>query len=237
MMRISNYREFGNTYKSNSVKSQSSSSAKSSAAVQKGYTDTSMESKLSVKAQEYLEKLRSEHDDMDFVIADLEHGDSAEEIFSKCKRPVNVIMSSDDIEKMARDEKYAAEKMQTVQTTVNMAIKICEQEGFLTGKANKNTGDQIINSLGAEFKDDGSVSLFAEMSKAFDKQKEQLDKLAEKRAANKKTYPQANSKEKTSGLKKTIVKADTMENLIKNIKSVDWSKIEEFKSRKFELKV
>ena len=97
--------------------------AKTTAAASKGAADTvdisqKNEEKLSSKAKEYLKSLREKYGDYDFLV-----GNSTDDLKTLSKsgsKEFSVIFSNAEIEKMATDEKYAAEKMQGVEGAVKM---------------------------------------------------------------------------------------------------------------------
>lgn len=192
------------------------------------------EDKLSEKAQNYLNNLRKKYGDYDFFI-----GNSTDELreLSKCgSKEFSVIFSKDEIERMATDEKYAAEKMQGVEGAVNMCRKICEEQGYVSAFDAFNAGNGTVNKVGIVSDDNGNMKLFAELEKTNEKQKERLEKSREKKAEAKKAEEKKASKknpyekkeEKT--VKRTTVEASSMEELIEKIKNVDWDSVPESKS-------
>ena len=109
--------------------------AKTTAAASKGAADTvdisqKNEEKLSSKAKEYLKSLREKYGDYDFLV-----GNSTDDLKTLSKsgsKEFSVIFSNAEIEKMATDEKYAAEKMQGVEGAVKMCRRICEENGYVS---------------------------------------------------------------------------------------------------------
>ena len=79
----------------------------------------SSEDKLSSKAKAYLENLRKTYGDYDFIIADA--GTDRKELLNQSDKENSVMFSSAELERMASDEDYAAEKMRNVQTIVDMS--------------------------------------------------------------------------------------------------------------------
>jgi len=88
---------------------------------------------------------------------------------------------------MAADEKYASEKMRRVETIVDMSDRICEQFGYERAWGKGSENDTIINKLAVSINDNGSMSIFVELEKMSEKQKDYIEKLREKRAEEKKT--------------------------------------------------
>ena len=144
----------------------------------------SSEDKLSSKAKNYFDNLRKTYGDYDFIVAD--DGDDRRALLDKSDKEFSVIFSSSELERMALDEKYASEKMRRVNTIVNMTDKICEQFGYERAWGKENENGAIINKLAVSVNDDGSMSIFAELEKMSEKQKDYIEKLREKRAEEKK---------------------------------------------------
>lgn len=180
-----------------------------------GQAIKSAEDKLSSKAKNYLESLRKTYGDYDFIIADA--GDDKRALLDKSDKEFSVILSSSELERMATDEKYASEKMRCVETIVDMSDRICKQFGYERTWGKDGGNDTIINKLAVSINDDGSMSIFAELEKMSEKQKDYIEKLREKRADEKKT---AEKEEK-----KVVLEASSEEELIEKIKNVDWNKV------------
>ena len=98
------------------------------------------------------------------------------------------------------------------------------------GKGSEN--DTIINKLAVSINDDGSMSIFAELEKMSEKQKDYIEKLREKRAEEKKTAEKSEEKkvnsykkDDTSSVKKVVVEASSEEELVEKINNVNWDKV------------
>lgn len=98
------------------------------------------------------------------------------------------------------------------------------------GEAGQN--DTIINKIGISINEDGSVSIFAELEKMTEKQKEYLEKLSEKRAEEKKEAEQSEEKKihfykkgDEASVKKVVVEASSEDELLEKICNVDWKKV------------
>ena len=104
----------------------------------------SSEEKLSKKAQDYLADLRSKHSDYDFIIAN--DSDDKKALVKQSTKSVSVVFSTAEMERMAKDEKYAAEKLRNVDTAVRNGNKIAEDYGAVYEKgSNQNSGLYSIN--------------------------------------------------------------------------------------------
>ena len=92
----------------------------------------------------------------------------------------------------------------------------------------KETGEEVTR-VGMTFDKDGNVSYFAEVEKISEKYKEHIEKGIEKRkeekaeAARKEDAATAHTPGK---VKKTTVYADSVDELLKKIREVDWDKID-----------
>ena len=190
----------------------------------------SSEDKLSSKAKNYLDNLRKTYGDYDFIVADA--GDDRRALLDKSDKEFSVIFSSSELERMASDEKYASEKMRCVNTIVNMNDRINEQFGFERAWGKGSENNTIINKLAVSINDNGSMSIFAELEKMSEKQKDYIEKLREKRSEEKKNSEKSEEKkvnsykkDDTSSVKKVVVEASSEEELIEKIKNVDWNKV------------
>ena len=212
----SNYSSYASGY------AGAADSRKKAAATQTGSIG---ESGLSQKAQALLEKLRKTYGDMDFMVADFDKGDNAKEILSRGTKDVSVIFSSSELEKMASDGKYEQEYMSQVQGAFLMSERINREFGLTSVSGQKN-GGVGINRIGISFNSDGTTSLFAELEKSSARQRERIEKAREEKRAERKekqdSYQRGNA-----GVKRTTVRADSMEELLEKIRGVDWDSVKE----------
>ena len=157
------------------------------------------EKNLSKAAQKLLKDLRGSRADMDFMVADFENGDNAKDILAQSDKEFTVIFSKEEMEKMASDPKYYAEKMHSVQGALRMSEEINAQFGFerAFGKTNgiksNVDGDMKITKLGISFNSDGSTTFFAQLEK--------------------------------SSVRKTTVQTNSKEELLDKIKNIKWDSI------------
>ncbi len=173
------------------------------------------EAQLSETAQVFLKKLRETYGSMDFFAADFGRGDNAKDILAGAKNEYSVILSIEELEKMAADEEYAAEYMQKVQGAVRMSEQINREFGFIS-ESGGMVGSTKVSKIGISLGGDGITTFFAELEKSSQQQKEQIeDAQEEKRAKERKRT------------ERTFVQADSIEELIHKIKNVDWSIIAE----------
>lgn len=181
--------------------------------------------KLSDKAQNLLDSLKKKYGNMDFMVADFKNDEEAKGILSRGTKEFSVLFSPDELEKMASDEKYLEEKIKGMEGAVRFSQRINDEFGF-ESVFQKNSGVEVTN-VGISYNDDGTMTYFAELEKVNEKQQERLENAREDKAEK---AEKANKNEKvskaTSSTKKTVVYADTEEDLLNKIYEIDWSKIE-----------
>ena len=217
-------------YYKNTVQQKKDSTVKEKNSTASEQAVKSSEDKLSSKAKNYLDNLRKTYGDYDFIVAD--EGDDRRALLDKSNKEFSVIFSTSELEKMATDEKYASEKMRRVETIVDMSDRICEQFGYERAWGKDSGNGTIINKLAVSINDDGNMSIFAELEKMSDKQKDFIEKLRDKRAEEKKNAEKSEEKkvnsykqDETTSMKKLVVEASSEEELIEKIKNVDWNKV------------
>jgi len=125
---------------------------------------TAGEAQLSEKAQALLKKLRETYGDMGFFVADFGKGDNAKDIFSKAGKEFSVILTVEELEKMASDEKYEKEYMEKVQGARRMSEQINKEYGF-TSVSGEAAGRTKVNKIGISINEDGLTTIFAECKK------------------------------------------------------------------------
>lgn len=186
-------------------------------ASQKTGADTSVkgsESKLSEKAAAFLKNLRKKYGDYDFLVGNA--GDDLRSLTKGSSKEFSVIFSTEELERMASDEKYAQEKMKAVQGAVRMSEQINKQFGFESGVK--------MTKFAVCFDDNGSVSYFVELEKSTQKQKERVEQIREKRVEEKKEAEKKTKDDRESqGVKKVRLEASSEEELFRKIKYIDWS--------------
>ena len=218
----------------NTMQKKTSSSVKKNENVSKEVVKSS-EDKLSSTAKDYLDKLRKEYGDYDFIIADA--GDDKRALLDNSNKEYSIMLSTSELEKMAKDENYASEKMRQVQTIVDMTDRICEQFGMERNWGKDSAADSIISKMAVSINDDGSMTLFAELEKMSEKQKEHIENIKEKNMDKKKEIADKKETEKLeekkinsykkdeTGVKKVLLEASSEEELIEKINNVDWNMV------------
>lgn len=203
-------------FKENYVKHKEWFEAKESN--QAASADAADEIKLSSKAQKILEELSKKYGNMDFFVANFGSSADAKAIMAKSTKDFSVLFTPEELEKMASDEKYKEECMSRIDGAVRMSEQINEQFGFTAASKDVPEGG-VSARFGISFNKDGSVTYFAELEKASEKQKERIERTREKRAEEKK---EAEKKERKESRKITI-EASSEEELMKKLRAVNWN--------------
>ena len=183
------------------------------------------ESKLSDKAKGFLENLRKKYGDYDFVISnDL---DAAQTVGGT--KEYSVMLTVDELEKMADDEEYAAKVMGQVK----------DATATLKDLSEKDLGEGVqFSQLSISFDDQGNQKLFASLEKMTADQKERLDAAREKRAEEQKSAAQVEDKSLDEAdndtnelfeitFKSADVEADNADDLLSKILGINWNEIED----------
>ena len=197
---------------------------KTTATASKGATDT----------VDISQKNEGKYGDYDFLV-----GNSTDDLKTLSKsgsEEFSVIFSNAEIEKMATDEKYAAEKMQGVEGAVKMCRRICEENGYVSAFDAMKADNGTVNKIGIVTDDNGNMKFFAELEKSSDKQKERIEKYREKKTEERKEAEKKASKkspyekQEKDTVKRITVEADSMEELIEKIGNIDWNNVSDSKS-------
>lgn len=182
------------------------------------------EPKLSTAAKNVLDEIRKTYKDMDIMV--YEDGKDAKELLSHSTKEFSVLFSSEELEKMASDEKYKKQRMNGIQGAVHMSEAINEKYGYERAFGKKNN-DVAISKIAISFNEDGSTTMFAELEKMSKQQREHIEAAREKRAEKRKATEKKAAQKEQEPVKRTIVSASSMDELIAKINEVDWSKVKE----------
>lgn len=188
-----------------------------------GETQSTETKKLSKKAQNVLKKLKDKYGNMDFFVSDTTDDTEARQIMSRGTKEYSVLLSSDELEKMAEDDSYYNSRVKDIDGAVSMSKQINGQFGFDRAYGKEN-GTQIAQ-IGIRLNDDGTTTYFVELEKLSEKQKERIENAKEKKAEDAKKADK--SAEKAQTVKKTSVQANSMEELQEKIRNIDWDSIKE----------
>lgn len=184
------------------------------------------ESKLSSKAQQFLKNLRKQYGDYDFFVGNSK--DDLKALTKSGSKEFSVIFSNAELERMANDEDYAKEKMQSVEKAVKMSEEINQKYGFERAFGKEGTE---ITKIGIAFNEDGTTTFFAELEKSSAKQRERMEKAREEKRAEQKEEEKKAEKDLKSysrsnaDTKRTAVWANSIEELFEKISAVDWDAV------------
>lgn len=174
---------------------------------------------LSEAASNYYEELKAKYGDAEFVLVSEDQKENATEIASRIQtdKSMVVVISEDEVEKMANDETVRAQNEQLI---ADAQTQFPEMQKQLA-----ETGVDV-KSFGMQINGDGTASYFAVVDKSIAAQKERIEaNLEEKRAEKKADAKEAAAERlegKHTGHKEdlTTVSASSMEDLISKIKDV-----------------
>lgn len=245
MSGISNYQIFTNggtgmdSFVNSLAKNNNTKGAKADKAgkpaqtVKVGSTSTIAQGiELSDKAKAMMDKLKEKYDNVDFFVANYETDEEAQKYLSQGSKDYSVLLDPETLEKMADDEEEAAKYDDLIAKSIGQLDEMREQLG---------EDGKDVKSLGVTIDTEGNVKFFAELEKSGERQKEMIEKSraekkerakeeekADKKKAEKEALAEklAETADTFAQTKKTTVKADSIEDLINQIKNVDWSKVQ-----------
>ena len=188
--------------------------------------------KLSEKAQAMLDKLKEKYGDRaDIMVADYSSDEEASEIMGRGTKEFSILLTEDELEKMADDEEYEKENYGKIESAMTMGDKLKEQFS--------EDSETQITRFGISFNADGTTSFFAELEKVSQGQKNFMDSMKAQKEAEKEAREKENERiearrekapGKDYGLEKnppkvTRIYADSEEALLEKLQGVNWSEI------------
>lgn len=162
--------------------------------------------KLSSDAQKYLEQLKDKYKNVDFIVADFSSDEEAQKHLATGKGEYNCVITPDTLEKMATDENERAKFEGIIDKAIGELPEIRKQLG---------DDSENVTKLGISVDSDGNVSYYALIKESL-KKNENVEKAKEK-AAEKKA--EEAKKEEKEEYEERLVKASSVEELIKLIKA------------------
>ncbi len=119
------------------------------------------ENGLSDKAKAVLAKLREQFADTDFFVSG--EGRDAQSLLGGSTQEYSVVLSNEELERMAEDEDYAAKKSEQIQSVMDLTKSFVTDNGFDSpfGKLS----DTVLTNLGFAFNDDDTTTFFAELER------------------------------------------------------------------------
>lgn len=217
MDKIGTYQAYQKNYYETSL--QKKKNQETAKAEQKGKVNGANQPQLSEKAKALLEELKRTYTNMDFFVADYETDEEAASYLSRGTKEYSVLIDPETLEQMAADGAVKEKYMGILDGAKGQLDDIREE---LADKG------ETVKNIGITIKDDGTVSYFANLEKNSEMQRERIEESRRERQEEEtKTESQAagNRWHPKEGIKKTTVQADSIEELLDRIRSVDWDKI------------
>lgn len=178
----------------------------------------SAEEGLSDKAKTYLKNLRRSRNFVDFRIA--EKGKENDALAGKSNKEFTVVLSNEEIEKMATDKKFEREQLNTLDQTVKSMLMA--QTGIGNDNGANKTNVEDIRSIAAKTQEDGTTMLIASLEKSTSSarkiaeeqdKKREAKKLEEKQEAKRAAEKEALKGGKKAGKAQKVEKADSKDKL------------------------
>lgn len=220
MDRIGNYGIYQNNYYNS--RSTSKTGTKTVSETKESGSAAQKKVELSNDAKKLLKELQKSYGNTDFIVADYANEEEAASYLSRGTSKYSVLLTPDELEKMAADENVKAENLKTLD---NAFAKLEEMKKQLGDKG------QEVSRLGVVMGSDGEISFFAEMEKVNEKQRERIEERRENsREEARQAEKDQEKTERESSLKpakRTVVHASSVEELVEKIGQVDWDKVPE----------
>lgn len=207
MNKVGSYESYVNNYQNYDVLSQSKTQREA------GATKAAASAKpveLSKEAKDLLKELQQTYGNMDIIVGNYETDEEAAAYLARGTKEYSVLLGADELEEMAKNKSVKKEYTEKMESARNQLAYMQTQL--------KEAGENV-NKMGVVFEKDGTTSLFASLEKMSEQQKERMDEVRDAKRTEK--NPAYNK------VKQTTVKAQTTEELLKKIRSVDWNKVEE----------
>lgn len=181
--------------------------------------------KLSDKAKALLQELKKSYSNADFYVAEYETDEEAAEYLSRGSKDYSVLIDPEELERMANDDEVKKQNLALLDESINKLGEI-KEELKDTGR-----GDEVV-TLGVNIGKDGQVSYFAELEKSGERTKEFVDKIREdKKEAAKEAEAERTGKGQDKynyeHSKRATVSADSVEDLLEQIKNFNWDNVKE----------
>ena len=234
MSRVGGYTAFNTDYRNIYEKTETAKKFPDKKTVEKENAADRMAAKqpeLSQGAKDLLNEMQKKYSDMDFFVADYSSDEEAQGYLSRGSKDYSVLIEPELLEKMAADGSVKEKYLGVIDDAKNKISEVKDEiDKMDDGEDGGKKAD--IKSLGFAVKEDGSAFFFAELEKSSSDQKMRIEKTREKKQAEKKDNAKAEKAEKMEELrekktKRTLVNGDSIEELVENIRSFDWSYVSE----------
>ncbi len=218
MNKVDSYTNYQNNYY-NTIQSKrnpntTKAGRKENASTEKTEKTSNLaQAQLSNRAKELLEKLKKKYSNMDFMVAEYEGEDEAAEYLSRGTKDYSVLIEPELLEKMAADEDTEAKYVGIIEGAT-------EQFEEMKGELGKDI--ENVKTLGFTVKEDGTTTLFADLEKMGEQQRERIEKAREDKKEKANTQSSHSLQSYQRKPKTTRVYADSVAELVDKIKNVDW---------------
>lgn len=222
MDRIGSYGVYQNNYYDN-AKSAKADTRSASLAKESGNT-TQKKVEFSDNAKKLLKELQKSYGNTDFIVADYETDEEAQAYLSRGTSKYSVLLTPDELEKMASDENKKNENLKILDDAFAKLDEMKEKLG---------ENGQEVSRLGVVLGDDGEVSFFAELEKSSQKQRERIEENREnkqeeaKKAEKEEQAKRMETERRPEPVKRTVVRADSIDELAEKISQVNWDNVPE----------
>lgn len=229
MEKIGSYSAYSSIYQQNKTAKNVKDSEKTDAKEINATSNSGEKVTLSTEAKKLLKELKKTYGNMDFIVADYETDEEAAAYLARGTGEYSVLLTPDELEKMAADADY---KKQNLQTLDNALAKLGEMKNQL-GESGED-----VKRIGIAIGDDGKISYFAELEKTNAKQRERIERQRENRREEKAEAEKKAEREKRKepdrivnrtfgqeSIKRTVVHASSVEELAEKIKQMDWNTV------------
>lgn len=176
---------------------------------------------LSDKAKALLQELKKTYNNADIYVAEYETDEEAAEYLSRGSKDFSVLIDPEELERMAADDEVKKKNLNLLDESLG---KLSEMKEEL-----KETGreDEVV-TLGVNIGKDGQVSYFAELEKSGERTKEFVDKMLEdKKEADAEKADKVQDKYNFEHSKRATVSANSVEELLEQIKNFNWDNVKE----------
>ncbi len=180
---------------------------------------------LSDNAKALLQELKKTYNNADIYVAEYETEEEAAEYLSRGSKDFSVLIDPEELERMANDEEVKKQNLNLLDESLG---KLSEMKDEL-----KETGreDEVV-TLGVNIGKDGQVSYFAELEKSGERTKEFVNKMLEdKKEAAKEAEADKTGKAQDiynyEHSKRATVSANSVEDLLEQIKNFNWDNVKE----------
>ena len=161
------------------------------------------------------------YNNADIYVAEYETDEEAAEYLSRGSKDFSVLIDPEELERMAADDEVKKKNLNLLDESLG---KLSEMKEEL-----KETGreDEVV-TLGVNIGKDGQVSYFAELEKSGERTKEFVDKMLEdKKEANAEKADKVQDKYNFEHSKRATVSANSVEELLEQIKNFNWDNVKE----------